>query len=132
MKATIRLTLAGLLALIPTWGMSWWAFPVSETVWEVIADVGTSAADFWCGAGDYAQRVMGVPAASRIYIWKPVGPSVNVPGRKAVQFSMSPPPGADTSVGYSLTVKRAGDNLARHAAVQYCFQYDGPDIWERW
>lgn len=138
MKNLIKVMLAASLAVIPTWGMAWWAFnrhevfPVSDTVWEVVARVGTSAADYWCGAGDYAQRVMGVPAASRIYIWKPVGPSVTRPGHKAVQFSLSPPPGADTSTGYSLTVKRAGDNLARHMAVQYCFQLDESDIWERW
>lgn len=137
MKIATSVTLAAFLAVIPTWGSAWWAinrlevFPVSETVWEVVAGVGTSAADFWCGAGDFAQRVMGVPAAARIYIWKPIGPSVTRPGRKAVQFSMSPPAGADTSTGYSLTVKRAGDNLARHTAVWYCYQYDGPAIWER-
>ena len=104
-------------------------FPVSDTVWEVVSEVGSSAADYWCGAGDFAQRVLGTPAAQRIYIWKAIGPSVTRPGRKAVQFSLTPPPGADTSTGYSLTVRRAGDNLARHAAVQYCYQFDGDDIW---
>ncbi|WP_424986493.1 hypothetical protein [Microbulbifer sp. S227A] len=138
MKMAIRAAAVACLAIVPTWGSAWWAFnrlevfPVSETVWEVVAGVGTSAADYWCGAGDFAQRVLGVSATSRIYIWKPVGPSVNRPGKKAVQFSMSPPPGADTSTGYSLTVKRAGDNLARHAAVQYCYQFDETDIWNRW
>ncbi len=138
MKTAISMILAGLIAVIPTWAAAWWAFnrhevfPVSETSWEVVARVGTSAADYWCGAGDFAQRVMGVPAASRIYIWKAVGPSVNRPGKKAVQFSLSPPPGADTTTGYSLSVKRAGDNLARHAAVQYCYQYHRADIRRRW
>lgn len=137
MKVLKRLSLAFVLGTLPTYGMAWWAFnrhevfPVSDTVWEVVARVGTSAADYWCGAGDYAQRVMGVPAASRIYIWKAVGPSETRPGKKAVQFSLTPPEGADTSTGYSLTVKRAGDNLARHAAVQYCYQLDEADIWQK-
>ncbi|MEY8829005.1 hypothetical protein AB9K34_11415 [Sedimentitalea sp. XS_ASV28] len=138
MKTAIRLALVACLACLPSWGAAWWSFnrlevfPVSETAWEVVAGVGTGAADYWCGAGDFAQRVLGVSAASRIYIWKSEGPSVNRPGRKAVQFSMSPPSGADTSTGYSLSVKRAGDNLARHAAVQYCYQFDESDIWNRW
>jgi hypothetical protein len=106
-------------------------FPVSNTVWEVVSEVGSSAADYWCGAGDFAQRVLGTPAADRIYIWRGIGPSVNRPGKKAVQFSLTPPAGANTSPRLSLSVKEAGDNLARHAAVQYCYQYSGPEIWER-
>lgn len=138
MKKAIGTTLTVLAVSIPTWATAWWSFnrlevfPVSNSVWEVVAGVGTSPADFWCGAGDYAQRVLGTPAAERIYIWRAIGPSVNVPGRKAVQFSLTPPPNVSTSPGYSLSVKATGDNLARHAAVQYCYQYDGPEIWDRW
>ena len=137
MKKATCLSLASLAVLTPTLASAWWAinrlevFPVSESAWEVVARVGTSPADFWCGAGDYAQRVLGTPAAQRIYIWRGIGPSVNVPDRKAVQFSLTPPPGANTTPGYSLSVRAEGDNLARHAAVQYCFQNDGPEIWER-
>ncbi len=135
MKTARIICIAATAALLPSWASAWWAmnrhevFPVSDTVWEVVSEVGSSAADYWCGAGDFAQRVLGTPAAQRIYIWKAIGSSVARPGRKAVQFSLTPPPGSDTSTGYSLTVKRAGDNLARHAAVQYCYQFDGDDIW---
>lgn len=138
MKKSTGVSLTVLAVIIPTWAAAWWSynrlevFPVSDSVWEVVSRVGTSPADFWCGAGDYAQRVLGTPAAERIYIWKAIGPSVNVQGRNAVQFSLSPPPGANTTPGYSLSVKAVGDNLARHAAVQYCFQNDGPEIWDRW
>ncbi|MFD3189428.1 hypothetical protein ACFMPD_04030 [Sedimentitalea sp. HM32M-2] len=132
-----KLVLAGILALSPTWASAWWAmnrhevFPVSDGVYEVVARVGSSASDFWCGAGDFAQRVIGLPAAERIYIWRGIGPSVNRPGRKAVQFALTPPPGADTTASLTLSVKAVGDNLARHAAVQYCYQHDGDDIWRR-
>ena len=133
-----RIALAVFLATIPTWASAWWAwnrhevFPVSESVYEVVGRVGTSASDYWCAAGDFAQRVMGVPSAQRIYIWREVSGSVTRPGRKAVQFSLSPPPGADTSTPISLSVKRAGDNLARHSAVAYCHQFDDDFIRRRW
>ena len=136
-----RIVFAGLIAVVialPTVVAAWWSFnrhevfPVADNAWEVVSEVGTSAADYWCAAGDYAQRVLRVPAAQRIYIWKAIGPSVNRPSRKAVQFSLTPPPGADTSTGYSLSVKRAGDNLARHSAVWYCDQFDAEDIRRRW
>lgn len=135
MKRAQLVAIALSLSVLPTWATAWWAmnrhevFPVSDNAWEVVSRVGSSAADYWCGAGDFAQRVLGTPAAQRIYIWKAVGPSVNRPGRDAVQFSLTPPPDSDTTTGYSLSVKRAGDNLARHAAVQYCYQFEGDDIW---
>lgn len=137
MKPVFRYMVAGVLVLSPTWAAAWWAynrhevFPVSNSVWEVVSEVGSSPADYWCGAGDYAQRVLGVGSTERIFIWRAIGPSVNRPNRKAVQFSLSPPPGADTSTQLSLSVKRAGDNLARHAAVQYCYQFDGDEFFRR-
>lgn len=94
---------------------------VTPEVFEVVQRTRSSASEFWCSAGDYAIRVLGIPVAQRIYIWQPVGASVTTPGRRAVQFSLSPPPGADTSTGYSLSVKRAGDNLTAAAARQYCY-----------
>lgn len=134
-----RICIGATVALMatPSLGFAWWAmnrhevFPVSDTVWEVVSEVGSSAADYWCGAGDFAQRVMGTPAAERIYMWRGIGPSVNRPGKNAIQFSLTPPPGADTTPRLSLSLNAPGDNLARHSAVQYCYQLDGPDIWDR-
>lgn len=82
----------------------------------------SSAQEFWCSAGDYATRVLGAAATQKVYLWRPVGDSTVAPGRTAVQFTLSAPPGADTSTGYSLTVKRAGDNLSAGFAQQYCFK----------
>lgn len=123
MVAAAVLTLA--LSAVPAW--AWQAqngndvLPVSGSVFEVVQRGRSSASEFWCSAGDYAIRVLGTSATQRVYIWRPVGPSTTVQGRKAVQFSLSPPEGADTSTGYSLSVKRAGDNLTAAAARQYCF-----------
>lgn len=102
-------------------------------VYEVVGRVGSGPMQYWCGIGDYAISVLGVAAAQRIYVWRPIGPSVVRSGRKAVQFALSPPPGADTTSGLSLSVRRAGDNINAAMARQYC--YDGgfdEDPWRRW
>lgn len=95
--------------------------PIGDGVFEVVARVGSSATDFWCGAGDYASRVLNAGATQRIYLWRAIGSSVTRPGKKAVQFSLSPPPGADTSTGYSVTVKRVGDNMNVSLSQSYCY-----------
>ncbi|WP_146344482.1 hypothetical protein [Falsiphaeobacter marinintestinus] len=123
--AAVCLSLA---VFVPSAALSWRAWnrhevlPVSNGVYEVVSEVGygTGATDYWCGIGDYAQRQLRAGATQRIYIWKAVGPSVNRPGRKAVQFSLSAPSGANTSPGYSVSVKRVGDNMTVSMAQNYC------------
>jgi hypothetical protein len=130
MKTLLRISLVAVLAMVPGWGAAWRAlnwhevFPISETEFEVVSRVGSGAADFWCGAGDFARSKLGAGATQRIYIWRAIGPSVTRPGKKAVQFSFSPPPGANVTPGYSLSVKAVGDNLTSAAAFQYCLGQD--------
>ena len=130
--------LGATLILIPMTAQAWWAWnrhevlPVSDGVFEVVSRVGSGAQQFWCGAGDFVYRGLGLPNNQRVYIWKAIGPSVNRPGKKAVQFSTTAPPGANTTPGYSLSVKAVGDNLQAVAAQQYCFGDDPfEDVW-RW
>jgi hypothetical protein len=121
--------LAALLAA-PVPAVAWRAWnrhevlPVSNGVFEVVAEIGygTAAPDYWCAAGDFAIREMGVPSNTRLYVWQPEGPSVNRERKKAVQFSTFPPPNADTSTQLTLTVRRAGDNLSASFAQNYCYQ----------
>lgn len=126
MKLNKRTMLAAALILAPGGGMAYRAinwhevYPVSETVFEVVGRVGSSAADYWCGAGDYVRNAMGYEAARRIYIWRAIGPSESKPGKKAVQFALAPPEGANTTPGLSLSTKAVGDNLMASAAFQYC------------
>lgn len=127
MRPTRLSILATAALLLPAVASAWTAWnrlevqPLKNGVYEVISDVGSGPVQFWCGAGDYGMRVLGAGATQRIYIWEAIGPSVTRPGRKAVQFSLTPPPGADTSTGYSLTVKRAGDNITAAMAQNYCY-----------
>ncbi|WP_425043169.1 hypothetical protein [Primorskyibacter sp. S87] len=131
----ISLAVAATLFLAPSSALAWWAFnrhqvePVGNGVFEVVAEVGSAPKDFWCGAGDYAIRVLRTSATQRIYIWKAIAPSTIRQGRKGVQFALQPPPGADTSTGYSLTVKREGDNLNAAMAQGYCYDRRAEDLW---
>ncbi|MEX0307895.1 MAG: hypothetical protein AB3N12_10975 [Ruegeria sp.] len=91
--------------------------PLKDGVYEVRPVGGSSAAvTYWCGIGDYAIRTLGVSNSQRIYVSKPYEKGI-----RTVQFSLTPPPGADTNPGYSLTVNRVGENLSAASAQNYCF-----------
>lgn len=127
-------SVAGLLALVLTffaasadaWRAKNWhqVNQVSPTVFEVVGQPGSGAAEYWCGAGDYVRHLLRLPAVQRVYIWRAIGPSVGQPGRKAVQFSLSPPEAKVAPPGYSLSVKAVGDSLTAAAAFQYCLDSD--------
>ncbi len=94
---------------------------VGDGVFEVVSLSGSAPVAYWCGAGDFAIRSLRTSATQRIYIWKAYGPSVSQPGKKAVQYSLSPPDGVDTTPGYSVTVRRVGENMTAASAQGYCY-----------
>ncbi len=133
MKTYFAAALGVALALTSAPASAWRAhnrhevLPVSDTVFEVVAMVGSSAADYWCGAGDFTYAYRRMRGVQRIYIWRGLGPSATRPGRKSVQFSYSPPPGADTSPTLALSYDDVGDNLSAAMSQQYCFSFDPED-----
>ncbi|MGV6804090.1 MAG: hypothetical protein ACWA49_07785 [Ruegeria sp.] len=90
--------------------------PLGDNIYEVKAIGSSAPVNYWCGIGDYAIRQLRVPRPQRIYIWK-----AYEPGARTVQFSLEPPPGADTTPGYSITVKRVGENMSASSAQNYCY-----------
>ena len=130
MTKTWRVVLLAVLVLMPGLANAWRAmnrhevYPVSDTVFEVLNEVGSGGVDYWCGAGDFARQVMGTAAAQRIYIWRGIGPSETRAGRKSVQFSLTAPQGADTTPGLTLSIKHVGDNMTSALAYQYCLGND--------
>ncbi len=91
--------------------------PLKDGTYQVKPAGGSSAAvTYWCGIGDYAVRTLGVSNSQRIYVSKPYEKGV-----RTVNFSLTPPPGADTSPGYSLTVNKLGENLSAASAQNYCY-----------
>jgi len=130
---TASSVLALILALTPGWAVAYRAFnrhevfPISDTVFEVVSEVGASAADYWCGAGDFVRHSMRAGATRRIYIHRGIGPSVSRPRKKAVQFTLIPPENADTSPALTLSVRAVGDNMTSAMAYQYCL---GDDLFD--
>ncbi|MCB1364962.1 MAG: hypothetical protein KDK02_12630 [Rhodobacteraceae bacterium] len=133
---TLRALGLAALLLAPVPAPAWWAWnrhevlPLGGGIYEVIGEPGSGAQDFWCAIGDYGIARLGLPAVQRIYTWRGIGPSAARPGRKAMQFALAPPEGADTSTPLTLSLTRVGDNLTAAAARQYC--YGNADPWERW
>lgn len=90
--------------------------PLQNGNYLVKAKGSSAAVNYWCGIGDYAIRTLGVPYSQRIYIAKAYVPNV-----RTVEFSLKPPPGADTDRGYSITVNRVGENMSASSAQNYCY-----------
>lgn len=106
--------------------------PVSDTVFEVIGRVGSGPVQYWCSAGDYARQVLNTSATQRIYLWRALGPGVTEQTTRAVQFSVTPPPDADTTPSFLLSVTNVGDNMSSAAAHQYCLGTGaGQNLWRR-
>lgn len=85
--------------------------------WYEVATHGTSAPiAYWCGIGDFVKRGLGMKGNQRIYVARAYEKHV-----RTVQFSLTPPEGADTSPGYSVTVKRVGANMSANAAQNHCY-----------
>lgn len=99
--------------------------PFKDGTFEVVGGNSVAARDYWCSAGDFVRLTLRKSAKQTIYLHTALGPSQAARGRKAVRFSLTPPEGADTSPGYSVSVKRVGDNMSAGAASQFCI---GPMI----
>ncbi len=95
--------------------------PLGNGLFEVINSFGSRTQDYWCGAGDFAIRVLRAPVTQRIYIWAPRGPSKSRPGRKAVTFSLKEPPGGAAPKSYSLSVTTVGESIPASMAQNYCY-----------
>lgn len=127
----ISLAFAGLSALIlmlpelasaaPV-GRNMRAYPVNDAVFEVIARTAGGSNDYWCGAADYAQRVLGAPWAAQIYVARGRGPSVTTGRRTAVQFTLDAATAGVTPRGKDIVLSRLqpGDHMSVQQAKLYC------------
>lgn len=129
--------LLGVILVAPDMAHAWRAMnrhevlPVSEVSFEVISRVGAAPRAYWCGAGDYARRVLGVATKTPIYLTRAFGASETRPGRKAVRFSLTKPPGGPVPDALTLSTKRVGDHLSVGFAVNFCYGDDPFDPWDR-
>lgn len=90
--------------------------PLDNGVIQVKAAGSSTAVAYWCGVGDYAIRTLRTKATQRIYVSR-----AYERGERTVLFTLTPPEGADTNPGYSVTVKRVGENMTAASAQNYCY-----------
>ncbi|MCE8009365.1 hypothetical protein [Aestuariivita sp.] len=120
------------LAIVIALPSSAWAFraknhlevnPITQTRFEVIQRAGAGASDFWCAAGDYARRVLGVAANQPVYLVAGRDTAQTRTNRIAVTFSLDAPPEAANFATKPLTLNldAIGDSLRAAFAEQYCY-----------
>lgn len=98
--------------------------PIATIGFEVIARTAGSSADYWCGAGEYAHRVVNAPWTTRIYVLRGRGPSVTTGRRSAVQFTLDPAAAGVVPQPQGLIVDllAPGYSMQVQLAVTYCEQ----------
>ncbi len=90
--------------------------PLENGTYRVAVSGSSAPVTYWCGIGDYAITKLRTKATQRIYISR-----AYEKGTRTVEFSLTPPDGVDTTPGYSITVKRVGENMSAGSAQGYCW-----------
>ena len=98
------------------------AAQINDKVFEVSLRRSGDGQAYWCGAADYARRVLKAPWSARIFVVRGEGPSVNPKRRNAVQFTLDPGGAGVTPTGPSLSLNRmlVGDSMTIQKANVYC------------
>ncbi|HBS51108.1 MAG TPA: hypothetical protein DEA05_13975 [Rhodobacteraceae bacterium] len=96
--------------------------PVDAATFEVVGKGATNGAEYWCAAGDFADRTLRAGWTDRIYIARGRGPSETTGRRSAVQFTLSPEAAGIVPAEPSLRLNalEVGDNMSVQAAKGYC------------
>lgn len=97
--------------------------PVSGGIFEVIPRAGNGVL-FWCGAADYAHRVLRAPWTASLHIHRGLGPSQTASRRSAVQFTLDANLAAAAPAGGygSVNSLQSGDTMSVQRAFHYCFE----------
>ena len=65
-------------------------YPINENVFEVVGNSGLGYDLWWCGASQYARRVLGAGWGAQVSIARGLGPSQATGRRSSVQFTLNP------------------------------------------
>lgn len=96
-------------------------YPLDSNVYEVVGNSGGGYRLFWCGAGEYARRVLGASWSSQISIVRGLGPSQATNRRSAVQFTLNPDAAGVTPMqSPRLNAYDVGDTKSVNEASGYC------------
>jgi len=96
--------------------------PVNDAVFEVITRGSGGGHEYWCGAADYARRVLKAGWKTPIYIARGRGPSVTTGRKSSVQFTLDPQAAGITPIKpqLSLNALKVGDNMSVQQANTFC------------
>ncbi|UTS79888.1 hypothetical protein [Phaeobacter piscinae] len=64
--------------------------PAGTGQFEVIGRAGALKSDYWCAAGDYVRKSLGLSWQTKIYAVDGIGPSATTGARSAVRFTLDP------------------------------------------
>ncbi|MFV1493464.1 hypothetical protein VWX97_19935 [Phaeobacter sp. JH18-32] len=64
--------------------------PAGASQFEVIGRAGALKSDYWCAAGDYVRKSLGLPWQTKIYAVDGIGASSTTGARSAVRFTLDP------------------------------------------
>lgn len=95
--------------------------PTPGQSFEVIRQRKMGAAEFWCAAASYVEVRRGLPITTPIYLERAMAPSLTVPGKRAVTFTLdasglpAPDPARTT-----LTIDEIGEMMKSAQARRFC------------
>lgn len=109
-------------------------WPIDAVTFEVIEARGEGARGIWCAAASYAERELQFDPTQPIYVLIPRGPSVTVPNRKGVVFTLDKARLPETAVVSQLafaTTRTAGTSFPSYLARTFCRDRFGErDRWD--
>ncbi len=88
---------------------------------EVVSRGGAGGPEFWCAAGDYVIRGLGVNPSTRVSLTRPVGPSLGVPGARGVGYTVGALPASERpGASVFVSVKDVGASMPAIVAQSLC------------
>ncbi len=100
--------------------------PTNPADFEVLQKSPNGATDYWCAAGEYAMKRLGVSPASRVYLRKPSGPAEFREGRRSIGFTIAPSPSVQQAAAaqgqrFTKTMRNVGENWGAESSRSSCF-----------
>lgn len=98
--------------------------PLPGAQFEVVPRAGGQGRDYWCAAGDYAQRALKASWQDRVYVTRGLGGSETTNRRSAAQFTLQAGQVGNPQSGLagSLNALSPGDNMRVRDAFRQCNQ----------
>ncbi|WP_116132008.1 hypothetical protein [Tropicimonas sp. IMCC34043] len=90
--------------------------PGRQGAFEVIYKPRAVDTDFWCAAGDFTRRFVNQSGTTRVYLERPLGPSLTQQRSRSVVFTIDPSgpvaKGAADPQGMDMNATRIGQNYS--------------------